>query len=73
MNTARFNYSFTVRPEARLAADPSVQRLFGVLAERVELDFTEGEFERFRTSLASLGLRLHEVQRVPYLEPEPVL
>lgn len=72
MKPPRFNYAFTVRPDHRRGLDPAVLRLFEALADRVELDFTPAEFERFRASLAAFGLTLHEVERVPYLEPEPV-
>lgn len=72
MMPPRFNYAFTVRPSGRRDLDPAVLRLFEALADRVEMDFTPQEFERFRASLAAFGLMLHEVERVPYLEPEPV-
>ena len=72
MKPARFHYVFTVRPEGQSALDPAIVRLFEALVDRVEHDFSEGEFDRFRTSLAAYGLVLHEVERVPYQEPEPV-
>lgn len=72
MKPARYLYAFTVRPARRSTLDPAVLRLFEALADRVELDFTADEFERFRASVADFGLTLHEVERVPYLEPEPV-
>ncbi len=73
MKPCRFVYSFVVRPVSEGRGDWAVVQLFNVLADRIALDFTEVQFERFRASLADFGLALHEVERVPYVEPEPVL
>lgn len=73
MLSDRYHYSFQVWPDETWDFDPAVLELFKVRRERVELDFTERAFERFRSGLSHHGLTLREVERVPYIEPEPVV
>jgi hypothetical protein len=67
-----FVYSFAVWPDERKGFDPAVFDLFRMLQGRVEMRFTEEQFNRFRAGLARHGLTLREVERVPYMEPEAV-
>ena len=73
MSNRRYVYSFQVWPDETWNFDPAVYELFKVRQGRVELDFFESDFERFRSGLSHHGLTLREVERVPYTEPEPVL
>jgi hypothetical protein len=68
----RYNYSFSVWPCETWGFGPEVFDLFRMLGGRVEMEFAQPEFERFRAALAFHGLTLREVERVPYCEPEPV-
>jgi len=69
----RYLYSFQVWPDETWNFDPAVYELFRVHQNRVELDFSEREFELFRSGLSHHGLTLREVERVPYADPQPVL
>jgi hypothetical protein len=69
---ARYTYQFAVWPESHFGFDPAVFRLFDMIEARVYWDMTEAEFEEFRSGLARHGLKLREVARVPYTEPESV-
>lgn len=72
MDATRFNYSFCVWPDESLRFHPAVFQVFGILKSRVELPFSQSEFDRFRSGLAQHGFTLREVERVPFAEPEPV-
>jgi hypothetical protein len=67
-----YNYSFSVWPSETWGFGRSVFVLFESLGTRIEMAFTEHEFEWFRSELSHHGLVLHEVERVPYVEPEIV-
>jgi hypothetical protein len=69
---ARYNYSFVVWPADQWGFDRSIFTLFQAMGVRVELEFTEPEFEIFRSGLSHHGLTLREIERVPYRDPEPV-
>jgi hypothetical protein len=68
----RFVYGFSVWPDETWTFDQAVYRVFEIMSSRVELDFSESEFERFRSGLSHHGLTLREVERVPYIEPEAI-
>jgi hypothetical protein len=68
----RYDYSFSVWPDEKWGFDSSVFSLFRALGTRVEMEFSEGQFELFRSSLSHYGLTLREVERVPHFEPEAV-
>ncbi|MCE9556613.1 MAG: hypothetical protein K8T91_24955 [Planctomycetes bacterium] len=68
----RFNYTFSVWPNETWGFDPAVFKVFKTLHGRVELCFSPEEFETFRSGLSSHGLTLREIERTPYIEPEPV-
>lgn len=60
----------------RSVARPGFKRaifdLFRMLNGRVEMTFTEREFEQFRSQLGHDGFTLREVERWPHAEPESV-
>lgn len=43
--------------------DRAMYQLFGMMGTRVEMDFTEAEFERFRSGLSHHGITLREIER----------
>lgn len=65
-------YSFTVWPDETWNFDQAIFELFRMLLTRVEWKFDRQGFERFRSSLSRHGLTLREIERVPYMDPEPV-
>lgn len=69
----KFLYSFSVWPDETRTTDPAVYALFEFLGGRIEVEFTEEEFQRFRQGLENHGLALHEIERVPYQQPEAIL
>ena len=68
----RYTYSFSVWPDEGWRFERPVYDLFRVLEPRAAMDFTEPEFERFRSGLSHGGLTLREIERIPFHEPEPV-
>lgn len=68
----KYAYSFSVWPDESWGFKPALFDLFKMLNSRVEMVFTEREFERFRSELNHDGLTLREVERWRYAEPEPV-
>lgn len=68
-----FTYTFQVWPsESWPDHTHAMFHLFRLLSCRVEDQFTEREFEAFRSLLSHQGITLREVERVPYHEPESV-
>lgn len=72
MADPKFNYTFDSWPDECGGFDDAVYRLWDVIKGRVEMPFTDPEFERFRLGLGRHGITLREVERVPYHEPEAV-
>ena len=68
----RYSYSFSVWPDETWDFPKSIFRLFEMLKYRVEDEFSEIEFERYRSDLSHHGLTLREVTRVLKQEPETV-
>lgn len=68
----RYDYSFSVWPSETWAFQRAVYLTFEHMNARLTLTFTPLEFERYRASLAFHGLTLREIERVPYVDPEPV-
>jgi hypothetical protein len=68
----KYVYSFVVWPDETWDFDRAVFDLFRVLTARVEMHFTEQEFETFRSRLSHHGLTIREVTRRPYVQPESV-
>jgi len=69
----KYTYSFSVWPDASWNFEKAVYYLFSFLNDRIEINFTKEEFEEFRSSLSHHGITLHEVERIPYFEPEIIL
>lgn len=65
-------YEFTVWP-AEQGFCKSVYDLFDHMMTRVQMEFTEEEFEFFRESINQHGLTLREIERVPFQKRETVL
>ncbi|HEY7312814.1 MAG TPA: hypothetical protein VH643_25850 [Gemmataceae bacterium] len=59
----KYVYCFAVWPNETWRFDAVVYELFRHLEWRVEMRFTEAEFERFRSGLSHAGLTLREVER----------
>lgn len=68
----KYLYSFSAWPSETWGFKPALFALFRTLSARVELAFTEWEFERFRSTLNHDGITLREIERVPYHDPEAV-
>jgi hypothetical protein len=68
----KYVYSFVTWPDETWGFDRAVFDLFKVLTARVEMQFTERDFELFRSRLSHHGLTLREVTRRPFVQPEPV-
>lgn len=68
----KYVYSFVVWPDETWDFDKAVFDYFRVFRRRVEMHFTEEEFERFRSGMGHHGLTLREVTRRPYVQPEVV-
>lgn len=68
----RYSYSFSVWPDEKHRHCRELFDLFRMLTARVEMNFTEPEFNRFRSQLRGEGFTLREIERVPHHEPEPV-
>lgn len=70
---ASFIYSFSVWPDETWNFSPATFQLFEVLKVRIQFEFTEQEFEEFRSGLSHHGLTLREIERVPAFEPQIIL
>jgi hypothetical protein len=68
----RYDYSFSVWPSETWGFDRSVFALFTALGTRIEMDFSEDEFEAFRSGLSHHGLTLREIERRQHADPESV-
>jgi len=66
-------YSFGVWPDEQLERTSALCELFRMLDTRIEMNFTQVEFERFRSEVLECGITLREIQRVPYVKPEIIL
>lgn len=70
----KYVYEFSVWPSETWGFKRSLFELFRSFAvNRIAMEFTEAEFELFRSSLNHDGFTLREVSRVPFHEPESVL
>jgi len=68
----RYAYSFALWPAHGTTFSRGLQECLK-LYPRIEMTFTESEFENFRHHLKLDGFELHEVERVPYHEPETII
>ena len=69
----RFTYSFSVWPAETWDFSRALFDLFRCINTRIDMEFTEPDFERFRSFLNHDGFTLREVTRIPYMKPELVL
>lgn len=69
----KYVYSFVAWPDETWKFERAMYELFRMLNMRIEMDLTEEEFERFRSSLSHHGITLRECSRRPYAEEETVL
>jgi len=68
----KYTYSFVPKANPACAWGDEVHTLFLVMNYRIELIFEEIEFKHFRQQVERYGFELHEVERVPFHEPESV-
>jgi hypothetical protein len=69
----KYVYTFTIWPSEDWGFSRPLFDLFRILNTRVELPFTEEEFEKFRSALSHDGFTVRAIVRVPYNKPEVVL
>lgn len=68
----KYAYTFSLWPDETWGFDRALFDVFRLLQTRVEMNFSEEEFEAFRSQLSHHGFTLRAVVRAPYHEPEPV-
>jgi hypothetical protein len=68
----RYAYTFSLWPDEAWGFGRALFDVFRLLETRVEMPFTEAEFESFRSRLSHDGFTTRAVVRVPYREPEVV-
>lgn len=70
-----YDYDFCVWPDetSRPGWSKAIYDWFRMGAQRVEMTFTEGEFERFREEMLRDGFALREISRRPHIATEVVL
>ena len=68
----RYVYTFRPWPAETWGFRRATFDLFRLAAGTVDMEFTEAEFDTFRSAVGHDGITLREVQRVPYHQPEPV-
>lgn len=66
-------YSFAIHPGRRTEMPPYIRQMWSRQSMMQEEEFTEPEFWAFQRELDNAGYELHEVSRVPYVEPETVI
>lgn len=66
-------YSFCVWPVERWGFSRELYKAFSFLIQRIEMEFTQDDFEAFRSALNRDGFSLREIERVPWVKPENVL
>lgn len=64
-----FTYRFTVCPDDQWGYGWSVLQVFQAVDARLEMRFSEEDFERFRLNLSHNGFSLREVERTACVEP----
>jgi hypothetical protein len=69
----KYVYTFSIWPAEGWGFGRDLHDVFRLLSPRVEMPFTEAEWERFRSALNRDGFTLRAVVRVPHHEPEVVL
>jgi hypothetical protein len=72
----KYDYSFCVWPDEKLVPSrfkPALFEWFRMIQTRTEETYTEEQFDHFRQKMLESGFILHEISRVPHVEPEVVL
>ena len=72
MSQTLYTYYFLVFPREGLRSELVVRRLLQMFPDRAEMHTTTEGFEFFREEIRQAGFMLQDINRVPYLEPEPV-
>ena len=68
----KYVYSFTTWPDETWEHPQSLFLLFGLFSMRAEMEFSEADFEWFRSELSHVGLTLREIERWPMPTSEVV-
>ncbi len=58
-------YSFCAWPDGVLSMSAHMRQYFQLSSIRVDMEFTESEFARFRADMRGVGYELHEIERTP--------
>jgi hypothetical protein len=69
----KYAYTFGIWPAGTWGFRRSLFDVMRLLNSRVEMHFTEAEFERFRSELNHDGFTMRGITRIPYHDPEGVL
>jgi len=69
----KYAYRFSLWPDETWGFNSALFDVFLLFNTRVELTFTEAEFEAFRSQLSHDGFTMRGIVRVQYQEPEVVL
>lgn len=69
----KYVYCFSVWPDETGNFNKSIFDLFEMLNTRIEMIFTESDFEMFRSKISHHGFLFREIERIPYSEPEIIL
>ncbi len=69
----KYVYTFTVYPHEDWRFKRALFDVFRLLNTRVEMPFTQEEFEDFRSRLSHDGFTVRGIVRVPYYAPEVIL
>lgn len=67
----QYVYEFSVRPCEHGGAKAAYE-LIRLKGDRAKMQFTEAMFVDFRSQIATVGLALVEIMRVPHFAPERV-
>ncbi len=68
-----YTYTFTLWPDETWGFNRALFDVLRLLNTRVEMPFTEDEFEAFRSRLSHDGFTVRGITRVPHQMPEVVL
>jgi hypothetical protein len=68
----KYVYTFSIWPDETWGFSRALFDTLRLVNTRVEMTFTEAEFEQYRSALNRDGFTLRAIVRVPYREPEVV-
>lgn len=69
----KYVYTFSIWPHEKWGFCRDLFDVFRLINPRVEMPFTEAEFEMFRSRMSHDGFTLRAVVRVPHQEPEVII